>query len=184
MSGFLPRWTTPAPPLALLACLALTLGACTDQGGKITHYLPEAAVVQQGVDCASSAPGATPSSLAGSIPEGFVTEQVFICHLMSSEVGGVVKEGFQAEELTGDFAPLLAALAIPSERGGTRNCLDYADIPPELWLVNVKSQAINVTWPLDNCEHLNPATALALATLTKTKTIPAPVTPTAKVPTS
>ncbi|WP_207345021.1 hypothetical protein [Arthrobacter sp. E3] len=74
------------------------------------------------------------------------------------------------EHLSGDYTALLAALAEPSDRAHNVSCLDFAELVPELWLVNADGQAIKVQWPLDGCEHSKPDTAKALAGLTVTDT--------------
>ncbi|MEO6531308.1 MAG: hypothetical protein ABIN10_09750, partial [Specibacter sp.] len=79
------------------------------------------------------------------------------------------------EHLSGDYSPLLAALAESSDRGGRGNCLANMENLPELWLVNAAGKTVHVQWPLDSCEKAKPATANALATLTvaTSSTIPA-----------
>lgn len=164
--------------LMALACALLLIASCSSPYSP-EQYLPKPATLQSAVDC-STATGWEGTStepatlLKGRVPDGFMPVEVISC--TPDLTAGTVSE----EHLSGDFTPLLEALAMPSERGGSRNCLDYADVPPELWLMNAQGQTINVTWPLDNCEHLNPATALTLSTLTMTKTMPVPATPTTK----
>lgn len=169
MVTLLRRRTTPACRLALLACLApalsalvlgaLVLAGCNVSTAKVMQYHPDPAVVQQTVDCPASisgfpgyVPTASPSSLAGSVPEGFVPEQVFICRTGDSEVAGEHKVLFQQEQLAGDFAPLLAALAEPSDRqSGADLCTADLELIPGLWLVNAADETVQVTWPLDSC---------------------------------
>ncbi|WP_449372416.1 hypothetical protein [Arthrobacter psychrolactophilus] len=146
------------------------------------QYFPDPAALQSAVACSLPAggnnmPTGTAAEMKGRVPDGFVPTEVIRC------TPDLAAATVHDDQLSGDLTPLLEALAMPSERGGARSCLDYADVPPELWLVNAQGQTINVTWPLDNCEHLNPATALALNALTITTTTPVPATPTAKVST-
>ena len=72
------------------------------------------------------------------------------------------------DHLSGDYAPLLAALAEPSDQEANVACPDYAEILPELWLVNTAGEAVHVQWPLNSCGKSKPATAKALAALTVT----------------
>ncbi|MET4002505.1 hypothetical protein ABIB48_001221 [Arthrobacter sp. UYCu511] len=179
------RSTTPASRRAPLTCLApgclalgffaLVLGGCSAVGASPLEYTPEPAAIQPAVDCSTAGwwepEAASPSSLhKGSIPEGFTTVGVVRC--TSDPISGVVEE----DHLSGDFAPLLAALAQPSERGGPVSCLDYAELPPAIWLVNAEGQAVNIQWPLDSCEHTKPDTAKALQALTvsESRSVPSP----------
>ena len=160
---------------ALVLTAALLLAGCSSP----SMYRPEPAALQFALDCSPAIGGNDPSTETaagkkGRVPDGFVPTEVVRC--TPDLAAGTVSE----DHLSGDFTALLAALAVPSERGGSRSCLDYADVRPEVWLVNAQGQAINVTWPLDNCDHLKPTTALALNTLTVTATVPVPATPTAK----
>ncbi len=146
----------PAYAAALApAGLALMLGGCT------THYTPSTAVVQTAVDCPSSlqdypgyTPTSTPTNLMGSVPEGFVPEKVFICRMaaVAPDSDDSWPFQFQQEELAGDFGPLLAALAVPSDTpGGNVVCTADLELLPGLWLVNAAGGAINTAWPVDKC---------------------------------
>lgn len=151
-------------PIAAWAGAVILLAGCGSSLGGSTTYLPEPAALQPAAICSTTLPepaGAQATAPSkGRVPEDFVPVDVVRC--TPDFAAGTVSE----DHLSGEYSPLLEALAVPSERGGARSCLDYADVPPELWLVNANSQAINVTWPLDNCEHLKPATAKALEALT------------------
>lgn len=178
MVTLLPRSTTPASRLALLACLALgffalVLGGCSAVGASPIKYTPEPAKIQSAVDCSTAGwwePEAASSLHKGSIPEGFIAVGVVRC---TSDPGSRV---VAQDQLSGDFAPLLAALAQPSERGGPVSCLDYAELPPAIWLLNAAGQAVNIQWPLDSCEHTLPDTAKALQALTvsHSRSVPSP----------
>lgn len=150
-------------PIATWAGTVILLAGCGSSLGGSIAYLPEPAVLQPAAICSTTWPesaGAQATATSkGRVPDGFVPVDVVRC--TPDFATGTVSE----DHLSGDYAPLLEALAVPSERGGSRSCLDYADVAPELWLVNANGQAINVTWPLDNCEHLKPATAKALDAL-------------------
>ncbi|MBP2411237.1 hypothetical protein JOF48_000036 [Arthrobacter stackebrandtii] len=150
---------------AWLACLALAsaaaLAGCTMGSGGSADYLPAPAVLQQSFDCPASVfglpgSGATDSppaaSLAGSVPEGFVPEQVFLCRLADVEVDAVTRLQYQRHQLAGDFTDLMTALAVPSTRGSENQmCTSDMEIVPVLWLVNAPGDAIAATWPTDGC---------------------------------
>lgn len=165
--------TTPASRLALFACLALAssaaLGGCTlaDPApapplgyATVSSFLPEPAVVQKGIDCPvslddfpSNSDTDYPSTPRGSVPNGFVTEKVFICRPGVSEIPGTPNVIAQ-EELQGDFAPLLAALAVPSERAeGGFACTSVLEYIPVLWLVNASGEAVDAAWPTTECRQ-------------------------------
>lgn len=180
MRTFLPRWTTPVPRLALSVCLALVLGAlvlvgCGMAPGKVSHYVPAPAALQEKVDCLAppewhdgSETSLPASDLRGSIPEGFVPVQVVRCHQDFLEQDGVYTRVVRQEQLEGDYSALLAALAQPSDRAnGTMACTADAELLPALWLVNADGQAIHVVWPLDACGKARgkPDTAKALEAL-------------------
>lgn len=164
--------------LGSLAALVLTASLLLSGCSFRSTYRPEPAVLQDDVNCSAGVDRTT-----GSVPDDFVAVDVVRCVRELPEVSldptAAPQALFKEEHLSGDYTALLAALAEPSERGGTGNCLDYADVPPEVWLVNAAGKAVDVAWPVDHCDHLKPATALALNALTVTKTVPVPVTPTA-----
>ncbi len=158
--------------VAALATGALTLTSCSSPL-TTEQYLPEPAALRSAVDCSTATgwepPGTAPASLLkGSIPAGFVTAEVVRCTLPDIADGQV-----QEEHLGGDYAPLLAALAVSSERGPA-SCLDYGEILPAIWLVNASGQAVNIQWPMDSCQHSLPETAKALNGLTviSTRNVP------------
>ncbi|PYH00072.1 hypothetical protein CVV67_11540 [Arthrobacter stackebrandtii] len=176
--------TTPAFRLPLLASVALVsalaLGGCTSGGPApattleaptVTQLVPEPAVLQKGVECPSSlddfpsnADTGYPATPRGSVPAGFVPDQVFICR--PDLVTGVM----QQEELKGDFAPLLAALAVPSDRaeGDGVACTMILEIIPVLWLVNAEGGAVDAAWPTTECRQASgkPDTQKAIDGLT------------------
>ncbi|AIY03926.1 MULTISPECIES: hypothetical protein [Arthrobacter] len=156
----------------VLAAGALLLTSCTSPDVSPEQYLPEPAALQPAVDCSTAtgweATSTGPAALLkGRVPDGFVTAEVVRCMLES------MNNKLSEDHLTGDYAPLLAALAESSERGPA-SCLDYGEILPSIWLINAAGQAINIQWPLDSCDHSKPGTAAALVTLTVTRTEPVP----------
>lgn len=161
-----------AKRLALVAAVTLLGSACT------SHYLPEPATVQEAVDC-STAVGwnSNPSDPAqlrkGHVPDGFDPVDVVRCtwSLPAVPSGATTAPDpvITTDHLSGNYTALLAALAEPSDRAQNVSCLDYAEVLPEVWLVNAAGQAVNVQWPLDGCDHSKPDTAQALAELTVTQ---------------
>ncbi|WP_157884038.1 hypothetical protein [Arthrobacter alpinus] len=176
MSSLLRRRTTPACRYALVASLALVLGGCSTSPGKVSHYTPAPAAIQEKVDCLAppewhdgSEASQPASDLRGSVPGGFVPVQVVRCQQDFLEQAGVYTRVVRQEHLEGDYSALLAALAQPSDRAnGNMACTADAELLPALWLVNADGQAIHVVWPVDACGKARgkPDTAKALAGLT------------------
>lgn len=162
-----------APGVISVAAVAVLLAACN----PISHYQPPTAAVQNTFDCSvatgmiagTSGPGA---SLRGRAPDDFPVADVVRCTwdipAGSASSTTAPEPVITQDHLSGDFAPLLAALAEPSDRESGVACPDYAEILPELWLVNTVGEAAHVQWPLNSCGKSKPATAKALAALTVT----------------
>lgn len=157
--------------LAALACALLLIASCSSPSSE--QYRPGPAALQSAVDCSTAtgweAASTEPAALLkGRVPDGFIPVEVVGC--TPGEMHGEVTR----EHLSGDYAPLLAALAEPGERGPA-NCLDYGEILPAIWLISAGGQAVNAQWPMDSCDHSLPGTFEALKALTPTesKTIPA-----------
>ncbi|WP_133159132.1 hypothetical protein [Arthrobacter glacialis] len=181
------------PPLALVLCslvlCALLLGGCNPMPADVTHYTPAPATVVDAVDCersvskvpygpGSSSPPLTgsPSTaavLAGSVPAGFVPVKLVECFPPDPalDAQGQVT-GWTVKQLwfTGDFAAVLAALAVPSDSQAGIACLAIGEILPSIWLVNAEGQAANVVWPLDVCGMSKPELREALRGLTLSDT--------------
>ncbi len=157
---------------------AMLLSSCT------SHFQPsynqtEPGALLHALDCSTavggrSGPSDTSTERKGRVPEGFIPVDVVRCtwsqHVSPSAGMTTVESIVTKEHLSGDYTALLAALAEPSDRAHNVSCLDFAELVPELWLVNADGQAIKVQWPLDGCEHSKPDTAKALAGLTVTDT--------------
>lgn len=163
----------------LAAAVVLMLAGCN----SLTHYQPGPAVLQSAVDCSTAADSVTGPSdsaptLKGRVPDGFVPVDVVRCTwqlpILSAHATTSPHAVVREDHLSGDYAPLLAALAEPSDRGGDAVCKAYAEMLPELWLVNAAGAAVNVAWPLDHCGFSKPATAAALATLAIASSTTAP----------
>ena len=162
---------------------ALLLSGCSSPHPLLQPetYLPEPATLQDAVRCSTSTdwePAATnPAALLkGRVPDRFIPVDIVRCSLDSATAD--VTE----DHLSGDYAPLLAALAVPSERGGPMSCLDYGETLPGIWLINATGQAVNIQWPMDSCDHSKPDTAKALAALTVTSSTPVPKEGTSTTP--
>ncbi|MEV8143069.1 hypothetical protein [Specibacter sp. NPDC078709] len=162
---------------AAVMVAALLVSGCSSSSQQTSPppqtYLPEPATLQDAVDCSTSTgwePAATTPAalLKGRVPDGFIPVDVVRCSIDSATTD--VTE----DHLSGDYTPLLAALAVPSERGGPMSCLDYGEILPGIWLINAAGQAVNVQWPMDSCDHSKPDTASALAMLTVVSSAPVP----------
>jgi len=192
--------TTPAFRLPLLATLALVstlaLGGCTGGGSApettseapatfepapVTEFVPPPAELQNSVACPASTDDLPtnadidyPKEPRGSIPKGFVVEKVFICRSDMADVNSDTKLVVKQEELTGDFAPLLKALAVPSDRaeGNQVVCPAILEMMPVLWLVNANGEAIDVALPTTQCRQASgkPDTQKAIDGLTVAST--------------
>lgn len=164
MSILRPGGTTPAfrhapsAGLALGLLLTLTLGGCGLLPGGSGTYTPDAAVIQEKVDCPGSTLGWLPepvsppaSEVPGSVPEGFVPVQVIRCSTKVKDPTGDYTPVLLEEHLEGDYSDLLAALAKPSDQGGSGPCTADMEMIPPLWMVDAQRRAIDVAWPLDAC---------------------------------
>lgn len=189
MSFIRPRGTTPACRLALLACLApmiaLTLGGCGLLPGGLSTYTPGAAAIQDSLDCPGSTVGWLPerasppasdvsaSALEGSVPEGFVPVQVVRCSTLVKDPTGDYTVVLLEEHLEGDYSQLLAALAQPSDKGGSGPCTADMEVIPPLWMVDSKGRAIQLAWPVDACGKTRgkPGTGKTLAELSVAQVI-------------
>lgn len=132
------------------ACVPLLLAACS--GTK--EYLPEPAALQERVDCSTSVewrpryePTVPAAKLPGNVPPGFVPVDVVPCRPASETDGdSVPKAVIREEHLSGDYAPLLAALAIPSDQpnSNTTGTSMHELLPPDLWLIDSASTTNDV----------------------------------------
>lgn len=172
--------TTPGTALVFLLPFTLLLGACGVLPGTNGHYTFDPAPVEDSYDCLANAMlsnGPDPSNPAltkGSVPEGFVPVEAVECSLdfgSLSPTSGPVRQRIREDHLSGDLAPLLAALAEPSDRGGDWPCTADMQIVPDLWLVDAAGKAIHVYWPLDGCNKTKPGTSQALAALNLRETL-------------
>ncbi|MGO4384749.1 hypothetical protein [Specibacter sp. RAF43] len=178
-----PVWrTTPATRLALLACLALGLGAGGLAGcgvllpGRVTHYTPGPAAVQGAADCLATSswhgPGMSPApdvgATLGSVPPGFVPVDAVLCSPGPPTAQGSTgppRQTILEQHLSGDYEPLLAALEEHSDRQEGGVCPAMAELIPDLWLVNAAGKAVHVQWPLTGCGFSKPGVRKALDAL-------------------
>ncbi|NVM99383.1 hypothetical protein [Arthrobacter sp. SDTb3-6] len=174
----LPRRTTPAFLLSLSAVLALFLSGCgAPFAARPTHYTPAPAALQDKVDCLATpywneplmtAPPAVADKM-GSVPRGFVPVDVVVCPPGQRIVPQAGPEPARAtileEHHAGNYGPLLAALAQPSDREEGGACFSMAETIPDLWLVDARGKAVHVQWPRTGCGFPKPGTREALAAL-------------------
>lgn len=156
---------------------------------------PVAEIADAGADCRGSdvvgslMPGARPnderpSPAAGRIPPDFqpvsVVECVLIGSTPSTDGSSRAEPGTSGQQTTdglretfaidlvileGDLAPLIEALARPSEPPSDGPCPAIADIVPEIFLVDDAGRAIRPLWPADSCGHALEGTSDALRQL-------------------
>lgn len=109
----------------------------------------------------------------GRVPEGFVPTAAYLCTVEfsfdtdSSDGSAEGAATVIVEKRTGDFGPLLAALAEPDQQPKPDQvCTADFEIVPELWLEEASGQAMRAAWPRDACGKTQPATQAALDELT------------------
>ena len=184
-----PKRTTPATPLALLACLALGLAGCTAAGpspdvapspgggptaGPLTSFTPAPAAVQSKVDCFANAdwllhgeaPTAAVTELMGSVPTDFTPVDVVECQgtslVLASSPATPSAPTIQEQHFSGAFTPLLTALAVQSDKQTGIACEAMLQVTPDLWLVNDSGKAVHVEWPRTACGFSKPGVQKAL----------------------
>ncbi|MEO8222054.1 MAG: hypothetical protein ABI563_14865, partial [Specibacter sp.] len=131
------------------ALISLLLSACL----FTSHYRPEPAALQDAVDCSvmtgtMASPTDPGVSLKGRVPDGFVPSDAVLCTwefpVPAQPATTDPHPIINIEHLSGDYSPLLAALAESSDRGGRGNCLANMENLPELWLVNAAGKTVRV----------------------------------------
>jgi hypothetical protein len=172
---------------ALLTAGALLVTSCSGAAGPAPTPEPVASLAAA-VDClapnvledfmlprgpgAQTEPASTPHPDApepGRVPAGFVPVAAYLCTM---EQPGVVL----MEKRTGDFGPLLEALAEPDlPPKADQVCTLEFEIVPELWLEEASGQALRAAWPRDSCGKTQPATQAALDDLTVVSRVVLPV---------
>ncbi|WP_133160284.1 hypothetical protein [Cryobacterium zongtaii] len=108
---------------------------------------------------------------AGRVPAGFTPVKVVRCELMASIEDAEGRwSGVTEATLTGDLAPLLAALSEPDDEKWLGPCTADMELVPPLWLVDATGAAIHAHYPRDGCAKTKPAARDALAGLTVRET--------------
>ncbi|MGA7205056.1 MAG: hypothetical protein WBX27_10550 [Specibacter sp.] len=176
---------------ALIWVLALGLAGtvltgCNGPLETVELFMPDPAKLQQKVDCTALSNTLLNRKTAkavvatmGSIPAGFETVSVVKCSKPTltgtrAADGTLAPTVIREDHLTGNFAPLLAALAEPSERSEDVACDLMGEVRPELWLVNPAGESVHVQWPLSVCQGSKPAVWEALAHLKVATTVDLP----------
>ena len=164
----------------LMAVLVLCLGGCTAITGRVTHYTPSPAAPQGRADCLATSYWNEPLMTAppgvaatmGSVPQGFVPVDVVECspgqRIFRQASTEPAWASILEQHLSGDYGPLLAALAEQSERQDGGACVAMAETIPDLWLVDATGKAVHIEWPHDACGFTKPGVRQALAALTVT----------------
>lgn len=170
--------------LAALVFLSLGLAGCD----AVSHYTPAPAALQDKVDCLATTFEYGPLTTAppgvvnamGSLPKNFVPVDVVRCGPAAAPAGTTTTGRSVLEEhFSGNYGPLLAALAGPSDRQDSGSCPAMAPFILDLWLVNADAKSVHVKWPVDVCGFPKPGVKNALAGLTvaSTKILSAPAAP-------
>jgi hypothetical protein len=147
--------TSPAAQAAVTAQVAAD--------GHVCLELPEVAPAGAG----SAAASARPRLGAGPVA------RVVVCDASGTErVPGRGEWQVRVERrATAGVPALVDALHLPDvpPRGGV-SCLSYADVVPELWVVDDHGHAVLPRWPTDECGHLRTEAKRALAAMTWQRT--------------
>jgi hypothetical protein len=78
-----------------------------------------------------------------------------LCEQTTRMVKGKGEWSYRVERrVTSGLERLLSALRKPDEPLTAESCLAYADVAPELWLLDSEGRAFLVRWPLDACRHI------------------------------
>ncbi len=103
---------------------------------------------------------------AGRVPAGFTPTTAVRCDQMASVDDAEGRwSAVAAVTLTGDMAPLLAALAEPDDGIGPGPCTADMELVSPLWLVDAAGQAVHAHYPRDRCAKTKPGVHKALAGL-------------------
>jgi hypothetical protein len=173
--------TTTARAATTGVALAVLLGAagCALPAPAEEPPRPVAVVVEGAPDCTTSsdawlvpAPGAEqdpvdPTPPAGSVPEELEPVAAVLCGWSTDTLDDAEGRWSTRVETTwtGDLEPLLTALAVPDEPGGTGACTADMEIVPDLWLTSADGRSVRAAWPTDSCRKTLPGTQDALDAL-------------------
>lgn len=179
------RFSASARMLLLLASVSVLLSGCAGAPGGNAQAVGAAKIVE-GYDClapnlagwalppdstSTPDPQHPDAPEAGRVPAGFTPITAVRCELMASIEDAEGRwSGVTAATLTGDLAPLLAALAEPDDEKWLGPCTADMELVPPLWLVDATGAAINAHYPRDGCAKTKPAARDALAGLTVRET--------------
>jgi hypothetical protein len=171
--------------LLLLVPLSVLLSGCAGVPGGNGPNVDGAEIVQ-GYDCLAPnladwsvalGPSTAPDPQhpdapeAGRVPTSFTPTTVVRCDLGATiEDAQGLWSGVTEVTLTGDFAPLLAALAEPDDGTWPGPCTADMELVPPLWLVSADGDALNAYYPRDRCGKTKPGVHEALADLTVQET--------------
>ncbi|MHA7262469.1 hypothetical protein ACX80W_04590 [Arthrobacter sp. TMN-37] len=107
----------------------------------------------------------------GRVPAGFVPTTAVRCDQMGSVDDAEGQwSAVTAVTLTGDLAPLLAALAEPDDGIGPGPCTADMELVSPLWLVDAAGRAVHAHYPRDRCAKTKPGVHQALAGLSVRET--------------
>jgi hypothetical protein len=113
-------------------------------------------------DLSSDAPAARARPRVGDAP----VARVVVCDsARTARVPGRGEWQVRTErQAIGGVDALVAALRLPDvPQQAAVACAAYADVVPELWVVDGGGRALLVRWPVDVCGHLRPEASQALA---------------------
>lgn len=182
--------------LAGAVTLALLLSGCAGLPGYPAATGAPVAQLVAGVDC--QAPnlknkwmvfreGAAPQTdlsathpdapEPGMVPADFEPVAAYLCTFSGSVDDDQGRwAAVTVETRTGDFGPLLSALAEPSDQAGfNQACTADMEFVPELWLENAPGEAMRAAWPSTACGKTKRATWKALEKLALTDTVKLPL---------
>jgi len=172
-------WLPAGRVLVGVVTVSLLLSGCGGAAGNADAV--DAAKIVDGYDClapnlrdwvlpadptSTSDPEHPDAPEAGRVPAGFIPTTAVRCDLMASIDDDEGRwSGVAAVTLTGDLAPLLAALAEPDDGRSLGPCTADMELVPPLWLVDATGGAINVHYPHNGCGKTKPGVRDALAKL-------------------
>ncbi len=91
------------------------------------------------------------------LPADFTPVSAVLCELGFEQVPGQGEWHVRVRHtISGDLAPLLAALRVPDEPAYDGPCTAQWDPDPALWLLDGQGRAVRPGWPRDACRHLQP----------------------------
>ncbi len=105
------------------------------------------------------------------LPADFAPASAVLCQLGHEQVPGQGEWRVRVRyAISGDLAPLVAALRVPDEPVYDGPCTAQWEADPALWLLDGQGRAVRPVWPRDACRHLQPRPVEILAALTRVET--------------